>query len=448
MKRFRDIEIGQAKGLSSHSSIQEGLSSMLYKSNELDLSPIIKQSQSSYEVSDQNIYPEFMNRCKFCGNPERSNHKLIKVCGCIKSWGHEICVKNHKQIEPACKTCAKEWTLEIHRENQTQRKNEYILDSLDEISEKHKSSQLNSNSYNIYRDKQFRIRMRAETTKAICRYCGGSSDTLDDKLIFPCQCHALDSKESWAHRKCIFDYLVNTQRVTCEKCKTKFAFGYDRVRIWICQDSKRLNEFVSKICSLGVLLLGLIGILVFLIDNDVMDYTYSELVWNWILVALLLICIAIAFLVLVFISLETFYIKEFKNIQVLCQKHEIAKMRAKSDEVFHRYLQDLEEKNLLPSAVTNTPRKHYFKGKNEFIESIEEEEKNEFRDNAGNGERSRTESETVGENIESEILKEHSNIKESQVVLQILESSDDYQAELQEMSEKKHSVRKCLSLKE
>ena len=444
--KFGDMEIGQAKGLSSHSSMQEGLSSMLYKSNELDLSPIVKQSQSSCEFSDQNIYPEFLPRCKFCGNPERSNCKLIKVCACNKCWSHEICIQNHMKIEPTCRTCRMEWVIRLHQESDIQ-KSVRSLKGLEGISEEQKMSQLSSYSYRSFRDREIKHRFKNETTIAVCRYCGGSSETPDDKLIFPCQCHALDWKESWAHRKCIFEYLVNTQKDTCDKCKTKFEFGYDKVRVWICRDRKKFSLFVGKVMSLSVALLSLIGIVVFLIEHEGIEYSYSERAWSWVLVALLLGCIAVLFLVLVCVILETFYIKEYRNIQVLCQKHEIAKMRTRSDIVFHKYLQDLEERNLLPSPVTDTPRKYYLKRKAEFIESIIEEEKNEFANNQDP--LVDIESDTAGENIESEILKEHSSIKQSDVVLQILESSDDYQADLQEMTvSNKHSVRKCLALKE
>lgn len=350
------------------------------------------------------------------------------------------------KIEPACRNCRVEWVMRSHKESDMQ-KSDTISKGLEGISEEQKISQLSSYSYQSFRNREFRNRFKNETTKAVCRYCGGSSETQDDKLIFPCQCHALDLKESWAHRKCIFEYLVNTQKDTCDKCKTKFAFGYDKVRVWICRDSKKMSLFVGKVMSLSVVLLSLIGIVVFLIEHDGIDYSYSERAWSWVLVALLLGCIAVLFLVLMCVILETFYIKEYRNIQVLCQKHEIAKMRSRSDIVFHKYLQDLEERNLLPSPITDTPRKNYLKRKIEFIESIEEEEKNELADNQDR--LVEIESDTAGENIESEILKEHSSIKHSDVVLQILESSDDYQAELQEMTvSNKHSVRKCLALKE
>jgi hypothetical protein len=273
-------------------------------------------------------------------------------------------------------------------------------------------------------EERMRNMIHAATLRAFCRICKGE----DNRLIYPCQCHTIRPQESWAHRRCIKEHILNTQSDTCNRCKVHFALNYDHEKWWLCKEFSRSQAFVTQLVVLltgGVLLCCLIALL----SSDAMDYSYEEQGWAYFLVAFYAVLLLLfSFGLVVQQSLNRLHTKD---VYVLCQKQEIAQMTSKSRQIFLAFLAMHEHKLPKVTPQTAQPLKHKVSQKLKSLAfrgvkaPIYEEPENTERSNESlnPGERDLSPilaaSQTQEENACSEDLREHSLVRESLVVLWI-----------------------------
>lgn len=386
------LSSGVALGLSSHSSVNA--QSIFRKSQEFELSSIKKETSLRRPM------------CKFCFQPESFESRLIKVCSCPEQcWGHEKCVQVRK--DAGCPECGAAWVSKYEREMQVSNAEAAsFLQSIEEGTERQRShaSSISESSG----EARMRKVIQAATLTPFCRLCGKSSDHPDNKLIFPCQCYALAPQESWTHRACIRNLLIARQSDVCERCKTPFALGC------VKESACTLEVVAAQALFLVTLTTAVCGLLAF-VASDQVYLTDTEEAWKWVLVALLILVLLLLFLVsflLIQRSKRDFIIRD---IFVLCQKHEIAKITAHSHEWFELFIKQMKALGYIgEKQVVHRSKQH--KSNSESPPQIPQRP---MSAQSAHPIGRPVETEGFEENASSGVLQEHSVVKESQVVLQL-----------------------------
>ena len=369
---------GYAQGLSSHSSMQH--SSAIFNNSEVfELSSISPNQNKSFSKSDP--LPDLLNlNCRFCGrNNETSN--LVQVCKCnSKYMAHSKCLQG--QAEGKCKKCGAKWLQDI---SVFQCSPEIIVENSSNLSHLNES------------EGEFKMRntIKAAIEKPSCRICGEESETEENKIIYPCQCHTLDYRLARAHRKCVLDLALMTHRDDCENCKVLYNFDAKYRNVWVCDDQELFCQYFADLFKPFILALALLGLADFLFELE--DWYSEDLgMWIW------SVGIRSLFLLLgvVYAGFCVFYIGKMRNkslagLEVLCQKQEIARMTCNSHENFDYFLRALIKCGKIAEVpvVVKSPAIKTHK-----IESIP---------------RRILELDTNGENIDSVMLKEFSSVKPS-----------------------------------
>ncbi|CAG9310896.1 unnamed protein product [Blepharisma stoltei] len=436
----RDMMPGFALGLSNHSSMRNP-SSMFHNSQVFELSSIKKQEIPSHSSRDHNFILPISINCKFCGQKEQPNHRLIKVCKCTtKCWAHEDCINSRQSKESTCKLCHHEFILNYDKESEASEMEESsILQSLEEQTDRNNQASTPQMSSLIESSGEARMRkvIKAATLKPYCRICKSGADNLSNKLIYPCQCHTVNPKKSWAHRNCIFDDIIQKQSDICPMCKAQFAFACETEKSWICKDSELCGEFTAQLFGIALLFVFCIGVIVFLTSTPGIDLDEGESVWRWILVALLVILLILSVLLLGFLIYLKTTEEKVKSIYVLCQRQEIAKMTSTSHNLFIHYLEKLKKSHLIPEAPPPAIKAIRQKKPKMPAEVIEDRKSIDFQDHMEEPEISRLiiNTDTNGENFDSKALKEHSDFKESSIIhISFISSEDIKEEEMKEHS--------------
>lgn len=386
------LAAGVALGLSSHSSVNA--QSLFRKSQEFELSSIKKETSVRRPL------------CKFCFQAESFENRLIKVCTCPEQcWGHEKCVQMRK--EAACGQCGAAWVSKYEREMQVSNAEAAsFLQSIEEGTERQRShaSSISESSG----EARMRKVIQAATLTPFCRLCGKSSDHLDNKLIFPCQCYALAPQESWTHRGCIRNLLISRQSDVCERCKTPFALGC------VKESACTLETVAAQALFLMALTAAICGLLAFVASDEVC-LTEEEEAWKWVLVGLLVI-VLLLLLVVAFLLIQRSQ-RDFiiRDIFVLCQKHEIAKITAHSHEWFELFIKQMKALGY----IGDKPTVHRSKQQKSVSDTPPQVPQRPQSAQSGHRIGRPVETEGFEENASSGVLQEHSVVKESQVVLRL-----------------------------
>lgn len=434
----KEVIAGFARGLSNHSSMHN-ISSMFHHSHVFELSSIKRQDIVSQSSEDNQVVVPFSIFCKFCGKKEHAKGRLIKVCKCLsKCWAHEYCINGQQLKECTCKTCCHVFLNNYDKESEiSQIEGSSILQSIEENSEKNQFStpQMSSLSESSGEARMRRV-IKAATLKPYCRICKSGSETLANKLIYPCQCHTVSPTKSWAHRECILDEILKNQSDLCIRCKAQFSFACELEKNWICKDSETCEQFSAQIFGLLLVIMFCIGVVAFLITTPGMPLDESESAYRWILVALLLLLLLLTIFLVVWLIYVKMTEKKVKSIFVLCQRQEIAKMTSSSHSLFLKYLEQQKHNNLIPLEVPQVKRK--IEKDEKISNKIDEEmKKSEVIDDCGEQEISRliVETDTNGENFDSKVLNEHSDLKESAIIhISFISSEDIRDEEMKEHS--------------
>mmetsp|Transcript_8937 Transcript_8937/g.17274 ORF Transcript_8937/g.17274 Transcript_8937/m.17274 type:complete len:460 (-) Transcript_8937:53-1432(-) len=425
--------VGVAQGLSPHSSLHEEFKSLFHSSNEVELSSIKKQHNTSSQ-SEAQLFKKLVHQCRFCNQGELFDHRLIRVCKCANEcWGHESCVIKKKEKKKRCATCKSDWIVAYERESQlSHQPHVSFLQSIEESAEVGVSSIKRSTISESSGEERMRNIIQAATLKAFCRICKSDFDSADNRLIYPCQCHTIRPQESWAHRKCIKENLLLRQSDTCERCKVKYALSYEPERMWCCKEFMRSQAFVAQLALL-VTGMALLSCLIALLTSDALDYSDGEQAWAYFLIAfcsILLILFLFALGLVVWQNSKKLHIKE---VYVLCQKQEIAQMTSKSHLIFLAFLamneHRFQAKREVLQPTLPSSRKNSLKHKSITPRVIsnpifEEPERTERSDDSLNPQERDFSpilavSQTHEENANSEDLQEHSVVRESLVMLEI-----------------------------
>lgn len=385
---MKKIATGFARGLESHSSVN--LSSQFHPSEVIELSSI-RQAASQHSSFSEHIL--VYTKCKFCGKPANKHAHLIQVCNCDRDYvGHPNCLKNN--LNEKCNVCRCKYNESVQREPS-------ILGSFasQQVSATPRASSLSESSG----EERMRQAIKAATLKPHCRLCKGYDDRPENKLIYPCQCHTVDPEEAWAHKKCVIEYVLARQKDKCATCKARYAFSAEYVKKWVCSEGNecKLMGFRVGLAVLVGLMCGAVGGYLFQ-DNDFQD---TEEIVKLALLGLsgasILLCLCYIVLSL-FVYSYSYYIR---SLSVLCQKQEIAKMTSKSHKMFCEYIETLRANHLLPE-----------------IPVVQEKKAKPKNSSLGNSEREPEISRLIscsrahGEDFDSEDLREHSEIKESEVI--------------------------------
>lgn len=408
----RRISKGYGFGLRDNSSFQEN--SVSFHTSQLeDLSSIKRRSSFEHSQEDRNLFKAFSSNCKICHEPENPQEKLVRVCKCSKEcWAHERCMDSHK---PVCSNCG--WAKSYDRESLMSKGEPSVFQSSDMESDGNNkvSTPMVSSLSESSGELRMRKAIQAATLKPHCRVCSGSRDSAENKLIFPCQCHMVEPTQSWGHKNCILEQILSTRKDSCEKCRKPFALQCEYQRVWACRDKK----YCEKLTWLTFLLCLLIVICAFLISylaDPEVEFNDEETVWSYFLMTFLglfVLGFSVAFLgVLTRFSAY----KLISNVEVLCQKQEIARMTSRSHQIFEEYLSQLKQQNKLPEV----------KQVKSYTPVVQKPitEKSESEEVSGGVSRFIVESETNGENYMSEVMQEHSQVVDSEMVSLHLKSGD------------------------
>ena len=396
------ISRGYALGLSSHSSMQNS-SEMFKKSEMFEISSICKNEEPEH-ISKDNIISEITHlACRFCGrNTDRE--QIIQVCHCpTKYSGHKSCMK--ALAEAKCKRCGTKWLKEASR-----RSPEILLSE--------GSPKLSSHS--VINESSGEVRMKniikSSTRKPICRLCKEERETENNKIIYPCQCHTIDPKLAWAHRECALNMIIKQQKDECELCKAKFSFAPIYRSIWVCSEEEMYCEFISDIMKILVCIGTAAGMIILLVNlRDIYGDSYYESVWGIVLVVFLAILLVLLSVLLIRTLILKSTNKVIEALEVLCQKQEIAKMSSESHSFFMGYIHFLKKNKLITSIVVS---------KKESKETFCKHEESSARRALP---RIILEMDTNGENIDSDLLREHSLVKSTNSFK--LNNSEDFKEE-------------------
>ena len=369
---------GYAQGLSSHSSMQH--SSAIFNNSEVfELSSISPNQNKSFSKSDP--LPDLLNlNCRFCGRNNKSSD-MVQVCKCnSKYMAHNKCVQG--QAEGKCKKCGAKWLQDL---SVFKCSPDIIIENSSNLSHLNES------------EGEFKMRntIKAAIEKPKCRICAEESETEENKIIYPCQCHTLDYRLARAHRKCVLDLALMSHKDECENCKVLYNFDPIYQNVWVCDDNELFCQYFTDFFKFFILASVLLGLAGFLFEFEDW-YSEDSQMWIWSVgIRTLLLLLGT-----IYSGLFIFYLAKIRNkvltsLEVLCQKQEIARMSSKSHENFDFFLRTMIKYGKISEVPVVVKRPSV---KTHKIESIP---------------RRILELDTNGENIDSVMLKEFSSDKAS-----------------------------------
>lgn len=403
----KHITQGFAIGLSSHSSMKNS-SEMFKKSEIFEISSISKDLDHESSLKENGEFKMLQLNCRFCGRG-CEKEPLSKVCRCPNKYsGHKSCVKG--QAEGKCKKCGTKWLKE-----------DPVFKLTPDILNPESVNKLSSRS--ILNESSGELRMKniikSSTQSPICRICKVQDQDIE-KIIYPCQCHTINPNLAWAHRDCIFSQILSLQKDDCDRCKARFSFLPIYKSTWVCSDPDHFNAYLTTISLLILFLLSIIGIIIFLDRlEEIHSISASIYIWSLVLIivfSILLLALSVLFLKTLITRSRLFSIV---SLEVLCQKQEIAKMSSQSHIFFSKFLSDLRKKNLISALPVIKKEPNNGQNKQDSL-SIRPP-------------RTIIDMDTNGENLDSEMLREHSSVK--LVSFQLNNSEDFKEEEIQEFSD-------------